>query len=347
VGGSIAHVRTVDKTSLVELAVPAAVANTELCFVVTGRNCRSYAAACLDSLLAQRSTCWKGILVDDSSDDGTCDILASYQRQRPDKFELVVNSRRLFKAESFTLALQRLPPTSIVAELDLDDSLRDPCAVDDVLVLHRLFDVVWTQHQTVNHTKREWNTWRSTPLPSGWSRATAARERVWSKDYFPGHMRTFKKYLFDAVADESLLFDGQPLRVAFDMAYYTAIIESVPDSARCFYDKPVYTYNVWDHNDEFKELALARVGIQARHRAWCQSEMDKWFKGLPRRDQLHVTRRWQVQQDGRTIVTHTVSPRNRSDESDVELAFVFRAASPEETKAVLSYCVAVEAAPGV
>lgn len=278
---------------------------TPLWFIVTGRNCSHTVRTCLDSLLQQSSGAWRCVVVDDGSGDGTFELAREYARAHPERILALRNETRLHKAVSFVNALGLVPDDGIVAELDLDDELSSTSAVDDLLRLHAHYDVVWTQHATVNHTMRPWTTWRSTPLPAGWTRRVPEDDRVWSASYFPGHLRTFKKYLFDAIDSRTFLFEREPLLVAFDMVYYTAIVELAPDPLVCFYDRPIHRYHVWPHNDDFLEIDTRSAGLHASSRRLCQSEMDRWFKRLPVLTPLSVSA--SVRTDGEaTVATRTV-----------------------------------------
>lgn len=276
-----------------------------LWFVVIGRNCAHTVRSCLDSLLAQELDAWRCIVVDDASDDGTLTLARRYADASGGRITVLRNDTRRFKAVSFLRALELVPEDGIVAELDLDDQLSSTSAVGDLLRLHARFDVVWTQHVTVNHTARPWTTWRSTPLPAGWTRRSAEGDRVWSASYFPGHLRTFKKYLFDRLDRAMFSYAGEPLRVAFDMVYYTAILELAPHALAFFYDRPLYTYNIWGHNDEFTEIDSVAAGLGAARPELCQSAMDRWFKRLPVLRPLEVAVRTRAD-GGATVATRTV-----------------------------------------
>ena len=250
---------------------------TPLTLIIIGRNCERAVKGCLGSLLSQACQDWECIIVDDHSDDETYEIARSITECDP-RFRLLRTSRRSFKAACFDLALELTRPNSIIAELDLDDHLSSSDAVGAILCLHVRYDVVWTQHVTVNRSPRPWTMWRSTPLPRNWNRRTAGDNRVWSKDYFPGHLRTFKRYLIDQLNRENWLYNGMPVKVAFDMVYYTAILEVAQSGTKCFYNKDLYTYNVWPNNDDFTEVDLKLDGLAHLNPDMCQSAMDSWFK---------------------------------------------------------------------
>ena len=179
-------------------------------------------------------------------------------------------------------ACDLVPMNGIVAELDADDRLIDKKAVTNLLTLHKLFDLVWTQHKTVNKTNQKWDTWKSTWLPEGWTRYyTRQDEDVWTKQFFPGHMRTFKKFLLNCLDSSVLQYGGKPVKAAFDLVYYTNLLEMVPSDAQCFYNQIVYEYNIWDHNEDFVELELVANNKKQENLDLSQVEMNHWLKKFP------------------------------------------------------------------
>jgi glycosyltransferase involved in cell wall biosynthesis len=253
---------------------------TRLTFIVVGRNCEQAVNNCLGSVLRQACQHWECIVVDDCSSDATYEVARAIAGRDP-RFTMLRMPNRSYKAICFSVALKLTQRESIIAELDLDDQLASDDVVETLLHLHLRYDVIWTQHLTVNRSERPWETWRSTPLPKNWNRRTTEDNRVWSKSFFPGHMRTFKRFLFEQLEPERWLFDGRPVKVAFDMIYYTSILEIAQPGTKCFYNKELYLYNVWPNNDDFTEVDLRSNGAAELNQDMCQSAMDRWFKKEP------------------------------------------------------------------
>ena len=70
----------------------------------------------------------------------------------------------------------------------------------------------------------------------------------------PGHLRTFKKILYDQIPIDDFMFKNDWVKTAFDGIYYTALIEMTEPRLRYFYDKSLLVYNVLPHNDTFLDI---------------------------------------------------------------------------------------------
>jgi glycosyltransferase involved in cell wall biosynthesis len=254
-------------------------------FVSTGYNCENYIRECFDSLLCQTSNQWHCVFVDDCSVDNTFHIAKQYEIKYPIFFTALCNNERSYKAVGFQRAVSLINSDSIIAELDVDDELACSNTVEELLLLHKKFDLVWTQHTTINKSSRYWDVWRSTRLPSKWNRNHPKRSDIWSKIFFPGHMRTFKKFLYDKIDPACFYYKGDPIKVAFDLVYYTSLLEITPIEYTCFYNKVCYKYVIRDNNDQFIEDDITiQKGINEKNGAFCQTIIEKWFKSLPALD---------------------------------------------------------------
>jgi glycosyltransferase involved in cell wall biosynthesis len=229
----------------------------------------------------QSSDDWKVIFVDDASTDNSLEIAKCWQIRRADKFVLLSNKIRGYKTVGFLRALEYIPLNEIVAELDADDTLFTNSVVQELNELHKKYDLVYTQHATSNYSSRTWEAWRSTELPVNWTRHFPSREKVWDQRNFPGHLRTFKRHLFELIDRAVLWYQGEPLKVAFDLVYYTCLLEMVPKEKISFYDKICYHYKVREKNDQFIEDDLLEADNREHMKHWCQTEIDKWLKSLP------------------------------------------------------------------
>lgn len=266
-------------------------------FIVAGRQNGPWLSYCFESLLQQISADWHCIYVDDASTDQSVSVAEKYQKNYPEHFTILKNEQRLLKAVSFNKACKLIPSTAVVAEMDADDRLLSNGVVNDLIILHTFFDVVWTQHITKNLTDLPWDTWHSTSLAANWSRKSAADNSVWSKEYFPGHMRTFKRFLFDYLDPKLFIFQDEPLKVAFDMVYYSSLLELVPTNFICFYDKDCYEYRILPHNDEFIERSMIKSQPTKKTSVFFQTTVDAWFKTQPKLTKMKYTKDMQVEKN--------------------------------------------------
>ena len=84
-------------------------------------NHKKYIQKCFDSILSQKTDCpFKVIVLDDSSTDGTSDIVRDYVQRYPDKVTAVINERNLGVVENVYRALCKID-TEYFTILEGDD----------------------------------------------------------------------------------------------------------------------------------------------------------------------------------------------------------------------------------
>lgn len=248
-------------------------------FVITGRQVGKYICRCFDSIISQKNPNWRCIYIDDASTDDTFLHAMDYAGRNYEKIFVYQNVTRSYKQHSFEEALKHIPSDAIVAELDADDCLVSNDVVDIILTLHIAYDLVWTNHKTTNQSLREWDTWKSTFVDRSFNRKYVQSDyAVWDTRNFPGHMRTFKKVLYKYINRIDHRFQHKKLIAAYDMVYYTSLLEITNPEMWCFLDKELYEYFILDHNDEFKEIDLKKENIDTSNKEHCQTHVDKWFK---------------------------------------------------------------------
>lgn len=223
-------------------------------FNVTTRNCSQYLEKCLKSIVNQCDDNWSCVVTDDASDDGTWEVVKKYEIITKGKIKGIRNTERLWKARNFHNATINLTPYTIVIELDGDDYLIDENVVSEIRRLHQTYDLVWTQHEIDKEHYVDWHSWTSTLLEWNWTRNFPARNAIWNKAHHPGHLRTFKKFLYDEIPIDDFMFNNKWVKTAFDCIYYTALIEMTEPRLRYFYDKSLLIYNVLPHNDTFMDF---------------------------------------------------------------------------------------------
>jgi glycosyltransferase involved in cell wall biosynthesis len=263
-------------------------AKQSVCFNVTTRNAGPLLEQCLTSIVSQTCADWFCVLTDDASDDCTLSIAGSYSSQHPGKFQVVHNRRRKGKLENFALALAGVDPSSIIVELDGDDRLTIDTFVDEIQRLHTRYDVVWTQHEVLCDQYPDWHVRQSTQIPDDWTRNTPVRSGPWSPNYFPGHLRTFKKAYFDKIRKADLKHGGKWLQVTADVAYFTPILEMTAPHLRYFYDRVCARYVIHSSNDYLQEREERSSNPYKWQPAKIQTEMGRYIKSLPEYDRMRV-----------------------------------------------------------
>jgi hypothetical protein len=167
-------------------------------------------------------------------------------------------------------------PHEVIVELDGDDQLLGADVAIEIAALHRDFDVVWTQHLIDHRDFPNWDIWHSTPLPDRWTRLEPWRPSIWTRDMFPGHLRTFKRHLFDVVREQDLKWDGEWIRSAADVAYFTPILEAAPEPWKYHYARPCASYRITAANDFLNDHVAAN-----NHSVDSQMAVARYLRTLP------------------------------------------------------------------
>lgn len=184
-------------------------------FIVCGRNVAPQRFnRCLQSMLRQNRNDWGCIVVDDASEPGWAEEIAGLCRSHAQKITLVRRRERLGLLANMVEAIRHRcgNPDSVIITLD----------ADDCLVGTRVLDTLATAYAhgadtTVGSMLRT-DKQKSYPVVFDSPRENRGGN-VWQ------HLRSFRKYLFDAIPDEQLRYNGAYIEVANDWAYMLPIIE--------------------------------------------------------------------------------------------------------------------------
>ena len=198
-------------------------------FVMCGRNVDpGRFRQCFESLVAQDSGDWGAIVVDDASTNEFGDYAEMLTADYADRVTLVRNETRRGSLYNIWNAVTRfcVDPQTVILTLDADDALVDghvsgrvsaeyengaDLTVGSMLRLDKEADYAVDFEEP-----RSWNS------------------NVWQ------HLRTFRKYLFDAIDVEDLQLDGEWIDLANDWAFMVPMVE-MASSPRHIRD-PLYIY---------------------------------------------------------------------------------------------------------
>jgi broad specificity phosphatase PhoE/glycosyltransferase involved in cell wall biosynthesis len=201
-----------------------------LVFVITGRNVPpGRALRCLTSLAAQSRTDWGAVIVDDGSSEWSREHLRLSVAPLKDRVTLLQPRERRGQLANTALAIRHVctDPDSVIVTLDLDDALLGPGVADRILAEHRRgTDVtVGTMLRTDKHAE----------YPVTFDNPRQSRGgNVWQ------HLRSFRKYLFDAIPDHDLRIDGSYVDIAVDWAFMLPIVELAEHPV--WIREPLYLY---------------------------------------------------------------------------------------------------------
>lgn len=183
-------------------------------FVIGGRNVNpGQFKRCIESLTAQDVPDWGALVVDDASTNGFGDyaeiLLADYR----DRITVVRNTTRQGLLYNTWNAITNYcsDPRSVIISLDADDAL---IGTDVIERLGHEYDN--GADATVGSMLR---LDKEAVYPADFERPRWWASNVWQ------HLRTFRKYLFDAIDIDDFKLDGEWIDIATDWAFMVPIIE--------------------------------------------------------------------------------------------------------------------------
>jgi glycosyltransferase involved in cell wall biosynthesis len=200
-------------------------------FVIAQRNAGGNVKKCLRSVLSQDYDDIGIVFIDDCSDDDTLDK-AKYMLRGHKHTVFKMNSKRQSKCKSWREAVRDCCSNSesVIFWLDGDDYLLSDTAVSEMMECHKKHDVVWSQYRCVDR--------------KGHCRELTHND-IRKHRWVTSHLKTFKKYLFDAIDDRYFYnASGKYFSSAIDQLIMMAVVEMAGPKRRQFYNKVLYLYNV-------------------------------------------------------------------------------------------------------
>ena len=225
-------------------------------FVICGRNVDPMRfRQCFESLVAQDVDSWGAIVVDDASTNGFGDYAEMLTADNADRVTLVRNATRQGSLYNLWNAVTRFctDPKTVMLTLDADDALAGRHVLDRVcseyddgadLTVGSMLRLDKEADYTVDFEEpRSWNS------------------NVWQ------HLRTFRKFLFDAIDVEDLKLDGEWIDLANDWAFMVPMAE-IASSPRHI-PEPLYIYEPAGAKQQVdrqqRNSVIARILAKPRH----------------------------------------------------------------------------------
>lgn len=222
-------------------------------FIIPFRNVRQYIGECCLSLLQQTSKNWRAIFIDDSSDDGTADLIPS---TLDSKFKIIKNSERLTALPNIHNAIinSNINDDDIICILDGDDFLIRPDSLDIISSLYQ-DDTLLTYGQYI---------WPNGVPGHCIAYTKETFQNLRSGGYWASHLRTFKYKLYK----ELLIQDpeiscykdsgGEVYKSCYDVAIMTPLMEIAGLDHIKFNPIPIYYYRVHQQNDHIVDPTLQK-----------------------------------------------------------------------------------------
>ena len=183
-------------------------------FIVCGRNVGpGRFKRCLDSLAAQEDSEWGAIVVDDASTNGFGEYAEVLLAPFADRVTLVQNETRRGTLHNTWKAVTGLctNPETVIITLDADDAL-----IGRHVLCRVRAEYADGADLTVGSMLR---LDKDAHYPADFDNPRSWRSNVWQ------HLRTFRKYLFDAIDVNDLKLDGEWIDLANDWSFMVPMVE--------------------------------------------------------------------------------------------------------------------------
>lgn len=223
----------------------------------------------VNSIKTQTYKDFKVIVVDDNSSDGSF-LLLKKLTDGDNRFTIIRNNTQKFKTQNFYEVINDkslITNDDIIIELDGDDAFYGKNVVEKV---HNDFkdSNLWIAGYKWIDNKGQKSPFKYPP------NADNPRSQIWAYSA----MRVFKAFLFRNIKQQDLMFEGQFVKAANDVAYGMPMLEmSGKEHFRSFNDV-TYLYNLHDKNTHSKKSSVRDPGLQKR--------TEKHIYSLPRYSKL-------------------------------------------------------------
>ena len=225
-------------------------------FVICGRNVDpGRFRQCFESLVAQDSGDWGAIVVDDASTNGFGDYAEMLTAGYADRITLVRNETRRGSLYNIWNAVTRfcVDPQTVILTLDADDALVGEHVLARVSVEYE--NGADLTVGSMLRLDKEADYAADFEEPRSWN------SNVWQ------HLRTFRKYLFDAIGLEDMKLDGEWIDLANDWAFMVPMVEMATSPRHIA--ESLYIYEPAEAKQQVdrqqRNSVIARILAKPRH----------------------------------------------------------------------------------
>lgn len=222
------------------------------CILMMGYNSRPWIEKSLESALGQKHDNFSVIAIDAKTNDGTHDVLLSYE-EKHDNLKVVRNINRQYQTQNVKDGVELAESGSIIVTLDFDDWLAhdnvlnvlDSVYNDDVWMTYGSYCDYFSDHQIYHHPRPRYS--------DDVVRTNSFRNAPWCAS----HLRTFRKELYEHIKDEDLRDNnGDYWNMAGDMGFMIPMLEMSGERFVAI-QETLYVYNKHNPLSEDK-IALER-----------------------------------------------------------------------------------------
>jgi glycosyltransferase involved in cell wall biosynthesis len=209
--------------------------------------CEEFVGRCLESLRGQTLMQWQALVTIDRRGDRTYER-ALEVRGGDERIVITRNRRRLYPMENIVRAIRRsrAEAEDVIVILDGDDWLITDRALERIAAAYEDEDCWMTYGSWISNSDGH---------PGRWP-AYAEGADFRSERWLGTAVRTWKKWLFDLIAEEDLRDrQGRYFRVTEDLACMFPMLEMATTRRAHHIPEPLMLYNRLSHHDPKRRLA--------------------------------------------------------------------------------------------
>jgi len=231
------------------MSSPASRSPLQFLLVSASYQCAAWVERCLGSVLAQTYPHFRLVLVDDCSTDGTLERARALVGDDP-RFVLIANTERRFPLANIVRASAEAGgrPDDVLVVLDGDDWLAHERVLEKLAAVYADPEVWLTYGSHVlSYPPRRRDRWlRRTVRGKVYLYPEIISELGGYRyyDFIAAHLRSYRRFLWEALRDEDLR-DGEQgyYRAAADAVTMWPMLEMATPKHWRYIDEPLYVYN--------------------------------------------------------------------------------------------------------
>jgi glycosyltransferase involved in cell wall biosynthesis len=218
-------------------------------------NAKGFIPQFINSIKLQTYKNFVVYVVDDNSNDGSYQTLIKLT-SGDNRFKIFKNDTQKFKTQNFYEIINNhelINDNDVIIELDGDDSFYSKNAVEKVFN-HFRDPNLWIAGYKWIDNRGQKSPFKHSP------NADNPRSQVWSYSA----MRVFRAFLFRNIKQNDLMFEGNFVRAANDIAYGMPMLEMSGREHFKSFDDVTYLYNWHERNTHTKTSSVKDTGLQKR-----------------------------------------------------------------------------------
>lgn len=262
----------------------------KLIIVSTFWNAEKYVNKCIESLKNQYYTNFTAYFVDDMSTDNSYNV-AKNAVGDDDRFVLIKNSEKKYKTKNFIDIIRENPKIDwddVIIEIDGDDKLKDNHVLSRINKVFSDYNIWLCGTKWIDTNGRLGNYGKPTP----------ERARVTSWNF--SHMRSYRAFLFRAIKDEHLKFEGGYFKAACDLGFGIPMLEMAGSEHFHYIEEPLYVYTWHDRQSYSDKNSFGDKTVQGR--------TAKHIYSLPKYQKLNLEYEYEVNET--PVVIPEIKPSN-------------------------------------